>query len=78
MYAGSQFQRFNVRILIELIGKTDMSTETKKRTASFMLSQEMDDKIEYLASIEARTKTYYIRRALEKYLAEYPDPTPAV
>jgi predicted DNA-binding protein len=54
-----------------------MTTGTRKRVISVALPPKMDDKIEYLAEIEARSKAHYIRCAIEKYLAEYPEPTPA-
>jgi predicted DNA-binding protein len=54
-----------------------MTTETRKRLTSIALPPAMDDKIEYLAKTEARSKSHYVRCALEKFLAEYPDPKPA-
>ncbi|WP_250126019.1 ribbon-helix-helix domain-containing protein [Chroococcidiopsis sp. CCMEE 29] len=49
----------------------------EKVTISVMFPAALDSKIERLANTEERTKSHYIRRALEQYLAQYPEPTPA-
>ncbi len=49
----------------------------KERTISVRFTPEINEKLERVAEIESRTKSHYVRRALEQYLAQYPEPTPA-
>jgi len=77
IYSGGGFWRFNASILLALNRrKKEMKTVEKKRTVSFMVPEAVDDQIEYLASIETRSKSNLIRRAVELYLAQYSDSTP--
>jgi len=53
-----------------------METAERKTTISVMVPEKLDRKIEHLAITEVRSKSYYIRKALERYLEQYPDPIP--
>jgi len=52
-----------------------MLTEKRERNVSVALPPSIDNQIEYLAKTESRTKSYYLRRAIEQFLATYPEPT---
>lgn len=51
-----------------------MLKERKERTISTMIEPSLDDKIEYLAKTEERSKSFYIRKAIEQFLSKYPEP----